>query len=303
LNPEFLLHLAELNIAPSLEGVSEERLVLVVSFYGALMSLGLVVDFVYLRRWRDEQAAWAPAVQRLLRRPWPLAQALTVAAVTLAAFAGATACLAGLNALLAGRLADRPTLAVCLQSLFMHVPVLVFLFVYVAHRGVGWREAFGVGERTWGADLRSGLYFYVGALPLIGFFSWLYQLGLEGLGYDTDLQDVALLITDEASLIVRIQLLVMSVFLAPVFEELLFRGIALPVLARRYGTVTAVVVVSACFAVIHQHLPSMVALFLLAVSFSWAYIRTGSIRVPIVMHACFNIVNLGLLLYLRVDAQ
>ena len=301
MNPECLLHLAEFSIAPSLEGVSAQRLIHVISLYGVLVSLGLVVVSLFVFRLPGERTRWEAYSRRLLARPWPLRSSLVVAGFTLGVFAFAMACLAAINALSEGMLEERPTLALSLQSLLLHLPVLVFLAVYLAKRGIGWREAFGIGERTWRADLWTGILFYLGALPIIGLSSWLYQIGLESVGYEAELQDVALLITDDASLLVRIQLVAMSVFLAPIFEEFVFRGIALPVLARRFGPVTAVIIISAGFAAIHQHIPSLVALFLFAVALSYAYIRTGSLRVPMVMHACFNVVNLGLLLYLRMD--
>ena len=94
-------------------------------------------------------------------------------------------------------------------------------------------------------------------------------------------------------------MLAMAVGVAPIFEEILFRGIALPLLARRWGVAPAVVAVSAFFAVIHLHVPSLVPLFIIAVSFSLGYLYTGSLLAPVVMHALFNGVNLWILAGLK----
>jgi membrane protease YdiL (CAAX protease family) len=94
-------------------------------------------------------------------------------------------------------------------------------------------------------------------------------------------------------------MLILAAVLAPVFEECLFRGILLPLLARRLGTGAAVLLSSVAFASIHFHLPSLVPLCVVAVGFSLGYLYAGSLWVPIVMHALFNGVNLSLLLLIR----
>ena len=87
----------------------------------------------------------------------------------------------------------------------------------------------------------------------------------------------------------------MGVALAPVAEELFFRGLALPLLARRIGVAPAVAAVSGVFALLHFHVPSLAPLFVIGSAFSVAYLATGSLAVPIAMHAVFNAVNLGVL--------
>jgi membrane protease YdiL (CAAX protease family) len=45
----------------------------------------------------------------------------------------------------------------------------------------------------------------------------------------------------------------------------------------------------------HQHVGSLVPLFVLALSFTLAYEATGCLLVPIFMHALFNALNIALL--------
>ena len=68
---------------------------------------------------------------------------------------------------------------------------------------------------------------------------------------------------------------VFAIVVAPVFEEFFFRGFAYPVLKQRWGTLGALLVVSAVFAVIHFHLPSLGPLFALAVGLGLAYELTA----------------------------
>ena len=92
---------------------------------------------------------------------------------------------------------------------------------------------------------------------------------------------------------------VFAIAIAPVFEEFLFRGFAYPVLKQRWGASKALVVVSAAFAAIHLHLPSLGPLFALAVGLGLAYELTGSLLAPITMHVLFNAANVLMILYVR----
>ena len=62
------------------------------------------------------------------------------------------------------------------------------------------------------------------------------------------------------------------------------------------GLGAAVVVSSLFFAAIHQHLPSMAPLFILAVVLAMLYIYSGSLWASIVLHAVFNGVSICILL-------
>jgi len=58
----------------------------------------------------------------------------------------------------------------------------------------------------------------------------------------------------------------------------------------------AALILSALFAGMHLHLPSMGPLFLLSLLFSLSYAWTKTLLVPITMHACFNGVTIIILL-------
>ena len=87
--------------------------------------------------------------------------------------------------------------------------------------------------------------------------------------------------------------------IAPVFEEVFFRGLAYPALKQRLGPARALVLVSAAFALVHFHAPSVVPLFALSLALGLAYEYTGSLLTPIAIHALFNATNVLTLLYVR----
>ena len=83
-----------------------------------------------------------------------------------------------------------------------------------------------------------------------------------------------------------------TVIVAPVCEEFLFRGFFYGVGKRFLGAIPAGILGAFFFAAFHSNLSSLAPLFVLALCFTLAYERTGSLLVPIGMHALFNSLNL-----------
>ncbi len=80
-------------------------------------------------------------------------------------------------------------------------------------------------------------------------------------------------------------------FLAPVAEELLFRGFLFPALAKsRLGLAGAAIIVSAAWTSLHVDRTNLALaqLFAAGLLLTWMLVRTGSLRVPILCHVLFN---------------
>lgn len=88
---------------------------------------------------------------------------------------------------------------------------------------------------------------------------------------------------------------------APVVEELLFRGVILDGLQIRYNLKTAVIVSSLLFGVTHVLPHAVVNAFLLGFFFSWLKLKTGSLRLCIIAHALYNSIPLMLSHFFPVD--
>ena len=86
------------------------------------------------------------------------------------------------------------------------------------------------------------------------------------------------------------------VLVAPATEELLFRGLILRGLEKRYGAWPALLVSSTLFAVAHFNLGQAVPAFLAGLYLGWLYRSTGSLWWPMAAHALFNGVSLALAL-------
>jgi membrane protease YdiL (CAAX protease family) len=90
----------------------------------------------------------------------------------------------------------------------------------------------------------------------------------------------------------------MAVIVAPVAEEVIFRGYLYPVVKKYAGTTVALLLTAVLFAVLHGHVPSIPALTMLAVCLGLAYEKSGSLLVPMIMHAVFNAVSVAGILFL-----
>ena len=81
--------------------------------------------------------------------------------------------------------------------------------------------------------------------------------------------------------------------LAPVVEEILFRGILLHRWAARWGTTTGVVVSSALFAILHIE---FIGHFIFGVTMAALYVKTRSLWAPIAAHVLNNSLVMALML-------
>jgi len=88
-----------------------------------------------------------------------------------------------------------------------------------------------------------------------------------------------------------------GVIIQPACEEFLFRGFFYGVWKRYLGMRGAGFLTCLLFAAFHTSLPAFGGLFVLAICLNIAYERTGSLLVPIGMHALFNFTSLAVLYF------
>jgi len=112
----------------------------------------------------------------------------------------------------------------------------------------------------------------------------------------------------------RVLIFVVAVIMAPVLEEMIFRGLFQTVIrsifesrnsvphqksfgSRRFGAGrnrawTAILISSGFFSMVHGNVPHWPALFLLGVCLGYAYEKSGSLFRPIFIHAFFNAITI-----------
>ncbi|MEI6673554.1 MAG: type II CAAX endopeptidase family protein [Verrucomicrobiota bacterium] len=123
--------------------------------------------------------------------------------------------------------------------------------------------------------LSAGLY-------AAGYMQWLDSLGVE------PMQDsVKLLQTTRDPLALGL-MAVAAMLVAPLCEELVFRGYLYPAAKKFAGPWVAGACSALVFAAAHGSLAPLVPLFFFGCLLVLAYERSGSLWAPIAMHCCFN---------------
>lgn len=110
-------------------------------------------------------------------------------------------------------------------------------------------------------------------------------------------QAIVEMFSESSTLEQRILIILLAVSLAPLAEEFIFRFFFYGVVRRYFGRVIGVLVSALLFAAVHAHLPSFAPLFVLGSCFAIAYEWSGSILVPMTMHALFNAITLTALAF------
>jgi membrane protease YdiL (CAAX protease family) len=174
---------------------------------------------------------------------------------------------------------------------FLNIPLWLGLLGAVSYasrrKGLGsLRDDFGLWFR-W-PDLPVGLLAgFAGQLAIIVVTFPVYKL----LGVDTD--EVGQTAQDLADRAVKapdvVALLVMVVLIAPVVEELFYRGLLLCSMERRWSSAVAVVASSAVFAAIHFQAYDLLPLFLAGLLFGTLRVRSDRLGPSICAHMAFNL--------------
>lgn len=167
--------------------------------------------------------------------------------------------------------------------------VLVLLVAKAAFaRGL---KGLGLRLKTIPKDLGQAFLTLLAVWPLVMAMMSLTILIMKHLNKDFEVpQHEALqVITESASIPLQVLMIVLAVVVAPVVEEMLFRGL-FQTMIRSYvlRPWPAIAITSVLFAAIHANPEHWPALFLLAMGLGYSYEKSGSLLRPIFMHAMFN---------------
>lgn len=146
---------------------------------------------------------------------------------------------------------------------------------------------------------RTGVY--TGAAAAVG--SYTLNAALISLSGSSEPVRQQLLENAQVGGIPLLLVVTIAVIVAPVTEEVVFRGVLFRALTERFGGMIGVVGSAAIFAVIHIEVLTSQPLALAGIAVVGAvlaesYRRTGDLLVPMLGHAIFNATSLGLSVFL-----
>ncbi len=268
-----------------------------------LLSAGLICDLYLLFRFArpalspTPSTASAPAL-KIDPKPWNMRDLLVAASALILVLVGGELVVT-LTFRLIHRDPDGAWPWLLATDMTMRVAILFAFIAAFRQRGIDWRRAIGLRGTSPAKSIGFGAMCFLAILPLLAIAFAVYSQFCHLVGIKETAQDIADVLASSDSMVVVVLIAAFAITVAPVFEEFLFRGFAYPVLKQRWGTWRALMVVSAVFAAIHFHLPSLGPLFTLAVGLGLAYELSGSLLAPITMHALFNAANVAVVLYVR----
>jgi len=178
------------------------------------------------------------------------------------------------------------------------VGVVIVLLVYLwLYRGLNPAEMFGLRQMTVPRAFGQAFVWLFGvALVIVAVVYVVSQSAFGGEWMDDSRQEVVQTFMNSHNIGIKLLLAASAVLIAPLTEEIIFRGFLYGVVKHYSDRWFSAVFTSLVFAAVHQHVGSMLPLFILAIGFATAYEATGCILVPIFMHVLFNGFNVAALL-------
>ena len=231
----------------------------------------------------------------LLDRPWPLETFPRNAVLLLLCFNGALLLSWQASRWSGGGDSLEPSTAKVLASLLgVQTVSLVLVRRFLRAHNMNWNEAFDF-RSGWQRALLLGAGLALFFLPL----GWGLQLGsgllMQQLHMQPREQEAVELLRDPEALASRCVLGAAAILIAPVVEEMLFRGILYPAIRRAGWPRLAWWGSAIAFGAVHLNVATFVPLTALALLLTWLYESTGNLLAPIAAHSVFNAMNFALL--------
>ena len=230
-----------------------------------------------------------------MRRSWTLENAMRRIGVVMGFFY--VALFLGVWAMQKSGRPDITVLQMVIAAISFQASGLVLIALMLREHGATWEEAFGF-HHEWKRALGAGLVAAMIFLPVgwgLQFFCAqaldFFHAHWPGLGLKPELQQSVQTLKVAHSFLDRFSMAGVTILLAPLAEEMLFRGILYPWIKQLGFPRLALWITSLVFAGMHQNAISFLPLLLLALLLVWLYERTANLLAPIVAHALFNALN------------
>lgn len=184
-------------------------------------------------------------------------------------------------------------------SLFINVSVCFYIFYIVGvehHQPVA---ALGLSSINLSSNIRQGIKYYLITLPFIMLAGFIVNLISSYYNMAPDVQDVVKWVLEEKSLFIIICLVFFGIIVAPILEEILFRGFLQSALKNTFGSRYALVISASLFAAVHMDLFAFLQIFILGILLGYLYEKTQTLAASIIVHILHNSLTLVFLLYFK----
>ncbi|MCF6150116.1 MAG: CPBP family intramembrane metalloprotease [Candidatus Kuenenia sp.] len=149
------------------------------------------------------------------------------------------------------------------------------------------------------SNIKIGLIRYLITIPVIMLAGFIVNAVSSYYGIMPDIQDVVQWVLDEDSVLVLACLIFFGIIVAPIMEEIIFRGFLVPALRNYFGVRYAIFISAAVFAAVHMDAFAFLQIFILGILLGYLYEKTQSLATSIVVHILHNSLTLAFLMYFK----
>lgn len=239
------------------------------------------------------------------RKPLGLADVLCVACLYLALLLLAQPGVAWVDStLLAGQIKTRlgeVTLAV-LAGIACNV-IACFYTVYLVSLRTGSAAVLGLRRGEGAREVALALVAYARVLPAIFLAAFVVRAVSLSLGRETGLQMLVTVVMEEQRPAVIALIVLFGISIAPITEEIMFRGFLQTALREVLPSRGAILASAFVFALAHGNAYALLPILVLGLLLGHLFEKRRALAAPIIVHAAHNALMMGLLLGYKYGVQ
>ena len=172
--------------------------------------------------------------------------------------------------------------------LFMAVPPLLIVYYQIKtfdNQFIFKKDYFQFNFLPIKDSIFQGFKGFLMIIPFVLLVSLIMNLLIENQNGSNPLLEIVLNNNNYSSFIL---LFITTTFLAPLFEELIFRGVLLPILSREFGIILGITISAFIFALAHLSISEMPPLFILGIGLGITRLISGRLSSSVIMHSLWN---------------
>jgi membrane protease YdiL (CAAX protease family) len=187
--------------------------------------------------------------------------------------------------------------------LFVSLSINIFIAAYVLYIVcIKYRHsvsAVGLSLANASGNVKLGIKRYLIIVPLIILAGFVVNQIAAYYGVTPEMQDVVQWVLEEQSIFILASLIFFGIFIAPLIEEIIFRGFLQPALRNTLGGRYAVVASASLFAAVHMDVFAALQIFILGMLLGYLYEKTQTLVASVVVHVLHNSFTLVFLLFFK----
>ena len=184
-------------------------------------------------------------------------------------------------------------------TLFINLTICLYVFYIVRLEYRQSITTLGLSIVNLSDNIKQGIKRYLITLPFIVLAGFIINLISSYYGIAPEMQDVIRWLLEEKSIFVIVSLVFFGIIIAPVMEEIIFRGFIQSALKNSFGRQYAIIISASLFAAVHMDIFAFLQIFILGILLGNLYERTRTLTASIVVHILHNSLTMVFLLYFK----